>query len=375
MKKHRKIIIAPDSFKGSISARGAADAIEAGLAAGATDRLNLEIVKLPIADGGEGTLDTLVNERDRITLTVTGTAGDPVKASYGYLGNTAVIEMATAAGLTLVKEADRDASSATTYGVGELILDALKRGFHRIMLTVGGSGTNDGGCGMFAALGARFLNRKGTAFVPTGKTLSEIDKIDLSQLSPLLKTAEFLIATDVKNPLCGENGATRVYARQKGATDEMLDLMESGMLHYAHVLRKTCGRDVAKIEGCGAGGGLAAPLLSICNAEIRSGIEAVLEANDFNRTIQGASLVITGEGKIDAQSLCGKAISGVANAAKAQNIPVVCFVGCIGDDIEKLKALGVSDIRAIADLAPSAEYSMQHADILLKRLAEEYIHL
>ena len=369
-----KIVIAPDSFKGSISARGAADAIEAGLRSAKFQKEPLEIIKCPIADGGEGTLDALVNEQDRITLTVTGTGSDPVKASYGYLGNTAVIEMAAAAGLTLVNETERDASTATTYGVGELILDALKRGFNRVMLTVGGSGTNDGGCGMLTALGARFLNRNKTAFIPTGKTLSEIEEIDISHLSPLLKSAEFLIATDVKNPLCGENGATRVYGRQKGANDEALDRMESGMQHYAYVLKKICGRDVAKIEGCGAGGGLAAPLLAFCNAEIRSGIEAVLEANDFNQTLQGASLVITGEGKIDAQSLCGKAISGVANVAKTQNIPVVCFVGCIGDDINKLKALGVSDIRAIADLAPSAEYSMQHADILLKRLAEEYIH-
>ena len=372
MKKKLKIIIAPDSFKGSISARDAAVAIEQGLRMGVDGR-ELEVIQLPIADGGEGTLDALVMPAEQVLCHVTGTDGKGVDAKYGQLGSMAVIEMASAAGLTLVKEEERCAADATTYGVGELILHALDRGFRTLMLTVGGSGTNDGGCGMLAALGAKFYDREQVAFLPTGGTLARITSIDLSSLDARLSECRFLIATDVKNPLCGEHGATRVYARQKGATDESLDAMEMGMRSYASLLKRLCGRDVAAIAGCGAGGGLAAPLLAFCNAEIRSGIESVLDALHFEDALHGADAVITGEGKIDRQSLYGKAISGVARAARAQGVPVVCFVGCVGDDREELKALGVSEIYALSDIAPSPAYSMQHADLLLERLASDWI--
>ena len=373
MKQNIKIVIAPDSFKGSISAHHAAAAIENGILEGLPNGITAETVKCPIADGGEGTLDALVNEHDRITLMVTGTNGAPVTASYGILGTTAVIEMASAAGLTLVEESCRNAASATTFGVGELIHDALDRGFRHILLTVGGSGTNDGGCGMLCALGATFLQKHGTAFIPTGGTLSQIDIIDLSALDSRLTDTRFTVATDVKNPLCGDTGATRVYARQKGADDATLEQMELGMCHYAQVLQNVCGKDIANMQGCGAGGGLAAPLLAFCNASIESGIHAVLKANHFADRIKNADLIITGEGKIDRQSLFGKAISGVAEAAKMQIIPVVCLVGCIGDDINVLKGMGITDILAISDLAPDTEYSIRHADILLSQLAKQYI--
>lgn len=369
MKKHLKIVIAPDSFKGSISAAVAADAIKRGLL-GILEDAN--ILCVPIADGGEGTLDTLVSPENRVFCEVTGPRFTPLKATYGRMGETAVIEMASAAGLTLIPETERSAGLTTTFGVGELILHALQSGYKKCILTVGGSATNDGGAGMLTALGAKFYDRDGKTFVPSGLTLEKIASIDLSALSPLLFDCEFLIATDVKNPLLGEHGATRVYGRQKGATDAELDAIERGMAHYASLLHALSGKDVASVKGCGAGGGLSAPLLAFSNAKIQSGIEAVLDTLRFSELLQGADLVITGEGKIDRQSLYGKAISGVASYASKQNVPVYCFVGCIGDDIEVLRSMGVRDIFAVSDMARSPEDSMQNAAYYLEQLAQNF---
>ncbi|MBE6690644.1 MAG: glycerate kinase [Ruminococcaceae bacterium] len=368
MQSKRKILIAPDSFKGSISAEDAAAAIAHGLSQNAA-LTDPELICVPIADGGEGTLSALVPAERQITVAVHGTNGQPVDAAYGYIEKTAIIEMARAAGLTLVAEKDRFVPYATTVGVGELIRDALDRGFRDILLTVGGSGTNDGGCGMLAALGADFVTDDGVSFTPAGATLKQIAYIDTEKLDPRLKECRFTIATDVKNPLLGPEGATYVYAKQKGCHDSWLPEMEKGMSHYATVLEKTCGLNVAATPGCGAGGGISAPLLAFCNATIRSGIDAVLEAVRFDALLQGADAVITGEGKIDRQSLYGKAISGVANAAKKANVPVFCLVGCIGDDKNELLKMGLADILAIGDIAPDAAYSMTHADELLEKLA------
>ncbi len=365
-----KILIAPDSFKGSISAQDAANAICRGLRAGFGTEA--ELIALPIADGGEGTLDALVTPENKISLTVTGTNGQPVVASYGHNGNTAVIEMASAAGLTLTEEHERSAMRATTYGVGEIIRHALDMGYRNILLTVGGSGTNDGGCGMFAALGACFFDQSGNSFVPTGKDLEKIAEIDLSSLDARLTECHFTIATDVTNPLLGECGATYVYARQKGADDAELKWMEQGMAHYASLLFSKCGKDVARIAGCGAGGGLATPLLAFLDAEICSGIEAVLKTLHFDEKLAGAHAVITGEGKIDRQSLYGKAISGVASRAKGKGIPVYCFVGCVGDDRSKLKEMGITEIYALTDIAPSSDYAIAHPAELLEQTALDF---
>ena len=370
--KKIKIVIAPDSFKGSISAQDAALAIENGLRSSIKKGIELITVISPIADGGEGTLDALTREDQRISVEVTSTNGKKVLAQYGAVGNTAIIEMARAAGLTLTPENERDASLATTFGVGELILDALDRGYRSIMLTVGGSGTNDGGCGMFSCLGARFLDEEKKTFVPTGATLDRICEIDISNLDKRLYDCEFIIATDVKNVLCGKTGATYVYGRQKGADDEMLDKMEKGMIHYASLLKEKCGKDVASIEGCGAGGGLASPLLTFLSAKIQSGIDAVLDTVRFNESISDADVTITGEGKIDVQSLYGKAISGVTGAAKKYGVPVYCFVGCIDGNKNELLSLGITDIYTLSDIAPSVEYSIIHADELLEKLAKNF---
>lgn len=372
MKRNLKILIAPDSFKGSISAIDAAKSIERGLQNGFGDAVHADILCIPIADGGEGTLDTLAIPENRVFCEVTGPHFSPLKAPYGKMGETAVIEMASAAGLTLIPEVLRSAGLTTTYGVGELILHALQSGYKKCILTVGGSATNDGGAGMLSALGGKFYDAEGNLFVPTGLTLGKIASIDLSGLSPLLSECEFLIATDVKNPLLGQEGATYVYGRQKGATDAELDAIERGMSHYASLLSALSGKDVAAIKGCGAGGGLSAPLLAFANAKIQSGIEAVLDTLHFSDLLCGADLVITGEGKIDRQSLFGKAISGVASYAGKQNVPVYCFVGCIGDDIEVLRSMGVRDIFAIGDLAQSPEDSMQNAGRYLEQLAQRF---
>ncbi len=372
MKQNIKAVIAPDSFKGSISAEGAARAMARGLSLAAEGRTALTAVLSPIADGGEGTLDALVPESGRSYLTVTGPDGNPVTAAFGIKNGTAVIEMASAAGLTLVTPEKRCAATATTYGVGELISAALDQGARHILLTVGGSATNDGGAGMFAALGARFFTKSGDPCVPKGGDLAEIGTLDVSALDARLADTRFTVATDVKNPLVGKNGATYVYGRQKGADEKDLARMEAGMLHYAALLRAVSGKDVSEIEGSGAGGGLAAPLLAFCNAAVTSGIHAVLDTVGFDALLDGADLVLTGEGKIDEQSLCGKAISGVAAAAAARGIPTVALVGCIGGDRDAIMAMGLDGLYATADIAPSAAYSMAHADELLEKLARQY---
>ena len=223
--------------------------------------------------------------------------------------------MASAAGLMLLTEQERSAANSTTYGVGELIKDALERGYRDILLTLGGSATNDGGCGMFAALGARFYNEKGGAFIPTGGTLLEIDRLDVSAVDERLKECHITVATDVTNPLLGAEGATNVYGAQKGATEEELAHIEQGMAKWSQILFTQTGKAVQNIKGCGAAGGLSAPLLAFYACQVKSGIEAVLEALNYEEKVQHADIVITGEGKLDKQSLYGKAISGVAKVA------------------------------------------------------------
>ncbi|MCR5741135.1 MAG: glycerate kinase [Gammaproteobacteria bacterium] len=369
-KKHYKIIIAPDSFKGSASAKEVANAIKSGL----ENNINLDIeaISLPIADGGEGTLDAIVKDENKITVSVRGPLGDKIDSEYGFIGKTAVIEMAKAAGLTLISKEKRIAFRTNTYGVGELINDAINRGFRDFLITLGGSATNDGGCGMFAALGAKFYNKYGMEFVPAGGTLIEIDRINIDGLNPLLKECSFTIATDVTNELYGRDGATMVYGRQKGASLSDLDEMEEGMKEYSKLLKSMSGIDVNKVKGSGAAGGMASPLLAFFNAKIQSGIDSVLKAIDFDELIKDADIIITGEGKIDRQSLFGKAISGVAKSAKKYNIPVYCFVGSIGDDINEIKKLGISDVYSVFDFALSIEDSISNATKYLYEIAYRF---
>jgi len=357
----RKIVVCPDSFKGSISSADACAAMERGLA-------DCEVIKIPIADGGEGTLDALAKEF--ITLEVCGPQNEKITARYGISGKTAIIEMAEAAGLT--KTDIRDAGTATTYGVGELIKDALSRGVTRILLTVGGSATNDGGCGMMAALGAAFYGKKGE-FIPTGISLADIESIDLSRLDMRLADTETVILTDVTNTMLGENGATHVYGRQKGATDEQLDAIERGMVKLADIIQKTSGRDVRNIAGTGAGGGIASLLIAFFDkVSIRSGIDAVLDEVEFEKRTAGADLIITGEGRLDIQSLQGKTVSGVCR--RAGNIPVYCIAGCVDGDREELKALGLADIFALTDICDDTDYCISHAGQLITKIVDKIPH-
>ena len=369
-----KFVVAPDSFKGSISAQGACEAIKKGIVSVIHDA---EVVLKPIADGGEGTLDAMVQSDSINQAEVCGPLFEKVNARYGYVKDTAIIEMACAAGLTLIPESARNAGQTTTYGVGELVSLALKKGFRKIMLTVGGSATNDGGCGMLAALGARFLKSDKSEFLPTGDTLELVCDIDISGLEKAFFECEFLIATDVKNQLLGENGATFVYAPQKGLREGQKEKLEYGMAHFAEILEKKSGKNVAKIEGCGAGGGISAPLLAFADSRIMSGIDTVLEVINFADALDGADAVITGEGKIDSQSLFGKAISGVAREGFERGLPVYCFVGKLDDEKEKLKRLGLSEIYEIAPMSTSLEDSMSNADrylfLLAKQFAEEFL--
>ena len=338
----KKILICPDSFKGTLTSLKAGRAIAAGLSGFPT-----EII--PIADGGEGTLDALCGEGERITLTVSDPLFRPVPACYGILADTAVIETARAAGLTLLSEKERCAGETTTYGVGELIADALGRGVRRLLLTVGGSATNDGGCGMMAALGAVFRDESGTSFVPTGFTLGRIASVDFSAVLPALHETEITVAADVGNPLLGPAGATMVYGKQKGGGS--FDRIEAGMAHWASLLP----RPVASLPGAGAAGGIAAPLLALTGAGIVPGIDAVLNAVGFDRMLRDAALIITGEGRTDEQSAFGKAVFGVSRRAAKEGVPVLCLSGGIEGDREALKrSLGLAGLFALTDRYPLA---------------------
>lgn len=375
----RKYIVCPDSYKGSLSAADAARAIRRGILSADPDAV---VIETPIADGGEGTLDALVRREHRISCNVVGTSGARVTAEYGDVNGTAVIEMASAAGITLVPADERNPEHATTYGVGELILDALDRGYRSLLLTVGGSGTNDGGSGMMEALGVEFYDDEGKKLSVFDENksgcenfVSKIAKIDLSRLDGRLKETTIVFACDVKNPMVGATGATYVYGPQKGADEAMLARLETGMMRYALLLRELSGVDIANYPGCGAGGGLAAPLVALFNARIVSGIDAVLSSVDFDGVLDGASLVITGEGKIDGQSAYGKAISGVATRAKAKGVPVLALVGMADEGAEKLHPVGVTRIAAMVDIAPSPSYSMTHAGELLEILAKKEVEI
>ncbi len=363
----RKIVIAPDSFKGSISSAEAARAIAAGVrefdAAAMT-------VTIPIADGGEGTLDALTKPGDRINVPAFNTHGEPRNAEFGYIGKTAVIESASAVGLGTVDEALRCPEISTTKGVGTLILAALDRGFERIMLTVGGTGSNDGGAGMLGALGTVFYGDNGEISNIRAYDLKNIRKIDISALDRRLYRTEFIIACDVNNPLTGTRGATYVYGPQKGADSEMLRRLEDGIINYSEKLAAV-SRDVSEIPGAGAGGGLPVPLMALFGARILSGIDAVLDAVGFDAALEGASLVITGEGRLDAQSANGKAIGGVAARAAARGIPVAAIAGQLGDGADTMRARGIYTMYALTDIAPCAEYAIANAAALLTRLGRQ----
>jgi glycerate 2-kinase len=365
-----KIVIAPDSFKESLSALEAANAIERGF------KLvfpNAVYSKMPMADGGEGTVQSLVDAtngkiEERI---VTGPLGEPVKAFFGLIGDgkTAVIEMAAASGLHLVPVENRNPLVTSTRGTGELISAALDFGVKHIIIGLGGSATNDGGAGMVQALGGRLLDELGNDIGSGGGALSQIVTIDLTGLDDRLKDVQIEVACDVDNPLTGPRGASAIFGPQKGATPEMIDLLDKNLSHFADVAERALGKTFRDIEGVGAAGGLGASLLAFLNADLKRGIQIVLNAVNFEEVVKDADLVITGEGRIDSQTIYGKTPIGVAKAAKKYGVPVIALAGSLSQDSDVVYEHGIDALFSIVPGIVTLPDAFEHAAHYMERTA------
>ena len=373
----KKIIIASDSYKGCLSSLEVARAAENGIRRVLPD---CEVVGIPVADGGEGTTESLVAAMNGhfVACEVHDPLMNPIRVEYGILGDglTAVIEMASASGLTLVPPAKRNPMLTTTYGTGELIKDALQRGCRRFLIGIGGSATNDGGTGMLQALGFRFFDKEGNELGKGGHILEHITYIDAEKAIPALQETDFTIACDVNNPFSGENGAAFIYARQKGADDVMIRRLDKGLKHFATVIHASLGKDIDAIPGAGAAGGLGGGFLAFLPAILKRGIQMVLEVLDFDSHIQDADLIITGEGKLDRQTGMGKTPGGILEAGKRQHIPVVA----IGGAVEETEALLQQGFLAVFSIQPgpvSLEQAMDHSFAYqqIKRVVEQIIRL
>ncbi|MGF1695361.1 glycerate kinase [Vibrio lamellibrachiae] len=337
-----KVVIAPDSYKESLTAMEVATAIERGFK---KIMPNAEYVKLPMADGGEGTVQSLVDATGGVIVKqrVTGPLGDTVEGFFGLVGDgsTAIIEMAAASGLDLVERNKRNPLITTSYGTGELIKGALDKGVKHIIIGLGGSATNDGGIGMAQALGAKLLDENGIDLAFGGGSLHRLTTIDLSQLDPRLKTVTLEAACDVDNPLCGPKGASSVFGPQKGATPEMVEKLDSNLAHYAKIIYQATDKDVKDIPGSGAAGGLGAALIGLFDADLRPGINIVMDAVNLSDVVKDANLVITGEGRIDSQTIHGKTPVGVARTAKQFGLPVIAIAGSTAADCEVVHEHGI----------------------------------
>lgn len=356
-----KILLVPDSFKGTLSSRQVCQVM-----AGQLRRFfpQAQVKSIPVADGGEGSVEAFLAAAggERRTRTVTGPFGEPVEAFYGILGDgrTAVIEMAACAGLPLA-EGRLNPERATTYGVGELLLAAKETGCTKAILGLGGSCTNDGGAGAAAALGAKFTRADGTAFVPTGGTLGEIAALDVSPVAQALQGMELTAMCDIDNPLYGEAGAAAVFAPQKGADAAMVARLDAGLRHLGQVSARCLGRDFSHLPGAGAAGGLGFGMAAFCGAQLRMGIDAVLDAVGFDSLLPGTDMVFTGEGKIDSQSARGKVVSGVAARCRKAGVPVVAVVGQIGQGFEEMYQQGLTAVFSINRAAQPFAESRFHA--------------
>lgn len=355
-----KVVIAIDSLKGSLSSMEAGMAIKDGILAAKPDA---EVIVKPLADGGEGTTDALIEgmNGERIDLTVTGPMHIPVDAYYGYLKdtNTAVMEMASAAGITLVPDSEKNPLLATSYGVGEMINDAIQRGCRNFIIGIGGSVTNDGGIGMLKALGVRFLDENGEDAGEGGQALAKIARIDVSGMNPLLKECHIQVACDVNNPLCGENGSTYVYGPQKGVTEDMKKTLDEAMAHFARVTSETLENDYMNTPGAGAAGGLGYAFLAYTGAALTPGIELILDAVGLEEELSGADVVVTGEGRLDFQTAMGKAPVGVARLAKKYNAKVIAFAGSVTKEATACNKEGIDAffpiLRGVCTLAEAMD--------------------
>ena len=371
-----KVLIAPQGFKGGVSALEAARAIERGVRATTPEA---ETVLVPVADGGDGTLDALVDGTGGrlFRSTVAGPLGRPLQAAWGVMGDgeTAVVEMALASGLALLPPSQRNPRDTTTQGTGEIMREALDRGFTRIIVGLGGSATNDGGAGMAGALGARLLDADDRPLPAGGAALARLAHIDVSGLHPKLGEATIVGATDVTNPLCGPTGASSIYGPQKGATPAVVDDLDSALGNFARVVHRDLGQDVAERPGAGAAGGLGAGLMVFAGAELRSGIDMVCEVLGFDAHLEGVDLVITGEGRADQSTVYNKAPVGVARRALARGVPTILLAGSLGRGFEELYQHGIAGIICIADRPMRFDQSLRRTEELLEGAAERALRL
>ncbi|MDE6064837.1 MAG: glycerate kinase [Lachnospiraceae bacterium] len=369
------IVIAPDSFKGTLSSEQIIEIVSDEARRHFPDA---RITGIPIADGGEGTVHAVISSRGGIlrNVSVKNPLFEAVDASYGILENSSgkpsvIIEMAAASGLPLLSASQRSALTTTSYGTGELIADALKQGIRHITIAIGGSATNDGGMGAMAALGFRFLDKDGKEVTPTGENLIHVSRIDTSSILPeLMEDISFTVMCDVRSPFCGPYGATYTYGPQKGATKEQLDLLEQGMLHFAEVIKRDLGKDILDVEGAGAAGGLGGALCAFLGGSLKSGIQTLLELVQFETRIKDADIIISGEGCADGQSAQGKVLWGIGTSAKKLGVPVIAMVGGMRPDAKQLYDCGITAIVPALNRAMSLTEVFRHSKNLLRDAAE-----
>ncbi|MBF7016306.1 glycerate kinase family protein [Staphylococcus durrellii] len=377
MKKINKIVIAPDSFKESMSAIEVAEAIEQGLARVLPDTTVFD--KIPMADGGEGTTEALVNTLNAgyQTITVQNPLAQNINASYGFSHetNTAIIDMASASGLDLIAEKDKNPLITTSYGTGQLINDAVKHGAKHIILGIGGSATNDGGMGMLNALGCQFLDSNHNPLPAGGAALAQLAYIDIDKLNPKLANTTIEVACDVTNPLLGEYGASEIYGRQKGATENMVKRLDAALTRYHDVIEQQFNISVKDIEGAGAAGGLGAGLLAFLGAKLSKGIDIVLKETQFNKRIRDADLVITGEGKIDHQTIYGKTPIGVSHSSQKLNIPVIAIAGSLGEGYQAVYEHGITSVFSILQQPCTLSDALQNGPYYMALTAENIARL
>ena len=379
LKKNLKFVVASCSFKGSLSAAQASSIMARSIKNALASKFELDVIEVPIADGGEGTVDCFLQalKGERAYVRVLNPLQKEIEAYYGILpDNVAIIEMAAASGLYLINSNELNPLKTTTFGTGQLIKSALDRGCKKIIIGLGGSATNDSGHGMAKALGAKFLDFDGKEVEEVGGgTLDRIAKIDLSSFDARVKDCEFIAASDVQNPLCGKRGATYVFGPQKGVTEDMKEDLDSKLLHFGKLLEKTFDKTIIEKSGAGAAGGLGAGVLSFLDAKIYSGIELLKEIIRFDEKILDADYIFTGEGQIDDSTLDGKALLGVLESAKKQNIPVIGFAGKLPLDEQGLYDAGFQSLFSISNGPIPLEYAMQNAEKLLENAVHRVCRL
>ena len=366
-----KLVFASDSFKGSLTSKKISEI----LSKASKDVFGeCDIVPLVLADGGEGTLDAVleVTGGRRVPVTVHDPLMNEITAYYGSLDNgTALIEMAQASGLTLVPKYRRNPLNTSSIGTGELIRAALEAGHRELIIAIGGSATNDGGMGAAKALGICFCDASGKELDGRGKDLRDVSEINTDNLLPEIKQARISVMCDVNNPLCGTSGASRVFSPQKGADEEIVEALEEGMKHYRRIITDKFGVDPDTIAGAGAAGGMGAALKIFFNAELKSGIETLLDLCGFDRLIEDADVIITGEGRLDGQSSGGKAVQGVGIRAKKAGVPCIALCGCLGDGYESIMEYGITQIKTLTDDNTDKDYAIEHAEEVYYRKAAE----